>query len=296
MSLGGRFVGVGYGFAIWAATTRQKERNSKDADKCEVVAHAFIVFKVATKNMKRAFTLIELLVVIAIIAILAALLFPVFSRAKEAAKKTSCLANLRQIGTAVTLYLGDFDDRYPQTKQTSAHPEIDDADGSLEEPQYESIFVLIFPYTGARTPISSNNLSNQKVYACNSDQDPFGRACETVNPDAPATTSYVVNGYFIFGLSGSALSKPSSTIIFGERRSGEVDGTPPYCDDTYRPWWDAANAQAPENDMATLDGAIATRRHNELANYTFADGHAKTMPWSETYSPHGINLHAVNQP
>ena len=64
--------------------------------------------------MKRAFTLIELLVVIAIIAILAAILFPVFAQAKEAAKKTVCLAQNKQIGTATALYLGDNDDAFPQ--------------------------------------------------------------------------------------------------------------------------------------------------------------------------------------
>lgn len=61
---------------------------------------------------KKAFTLIELLVVIAIIAILAAILFPVFAQAKEAAKKTSCLSNTKQIGMAIQMYLVDSDDTY----------------------------------------------------------------------------------------------------------------------------------------------------------------------------------------
>lgn len=67
--------------------------------------------------MRRAgFTLIELLVVIAIIAILAAILFPVFARAKEAAKKAACTSNLRQLGTAWMLYLNDYDDRMPDRR------------------------------------------------------------------------------------------------------------------------------------------------------------------------------------
>src|SRR5947209_14838124 len=62
---------------------------------------------------KRGFTLIELLVVIAIIAILAAILFPVFAQAREQARKTSCLSNLKQIGIALTMYRQDFDGRGP---------------------------------------------------------------------------------------------------------------------------------------------------------------------------------------
>ncbi len=62
---------------------------------------------------RSAFTLIELLVVIAIIAILAAILFPVFAQAKEAAKKTSQLSNVKQFGTASNIYLADYDDTFP---------------------------------------------------------------------------------------------------------------------------------------------------------------------------------------
>ena len=66
-------------------------------------------------SKSRAFTLIELLVVIAIIAILAAILFPVFAQAKEAAKKTQCLSNLKQIGLGATMYATDSDDLLPAT-------------------------------------------------------------------------------------------------------------------------------------------------------------------------------------
>lgn len=62
---------------------------------------------------KRAFTLIELLVVIAIIAILAAILFPVFAQAKDAAKKTSALSNVKQSGTSLMIYTTDYDDMFP---------------------------------------------------------------------------------------------------------------------------------------------------------------------------------------
>lgn len=64
---------------------------------------------------RSAFTLIELLVIIAVIALLAAILFPVFTRAREQARKTACLSNLRQIGVALSLYTSDYDGGYPNT-------------------------------------------------------------------------------------------------------------------------------------------------------------------------------------
>ena len=61
---------------------------------------------------RRGFTLIELLVVIAIIAILAAILFPVFAQAREKARQTACLSNMKQMGTATAMYTQDYDESY----------------------------------------------------------------------------------------------------------------------------------------------------------------------------------------
>ncbi len=72
------------------------------------------------RHAPRGFTLIELLVVIAVIAILAAILFPVFSQAREAARRTSCLSNLKQLGTAVLLYTQDYDEVLPLAAYATA--------------------------------------------------------------------------------------------------------------------------------------------------------------------------------
>src|ERR1041384_5867613 len=64
---------------------------------------------------RSGFTLIELLVVIAIIAILAAILFPVFAQARESARMSSCLSNLKQIGLGTAMYVQDYDERFPNT-------------------------------------------------------------------------------------------------------------------------------------------------------------------------------------
>jgi len=74
--------------------------------------------------MRKGFTLIELLVVIAIIAILAAILFPVFARAREKARQTSCLSNMKQIGLAFMMYTQDYDETLPgiSFSATGANP------------------------------------------------------------------------------------------------------------------------------------------------------------------------------
>ena len=71
------------------------------------------------RKSTRAFTLIELLVVIAIISLLAAILFPVFARARENARRASCMSNLKQIGLGFAQYLSDYDGQYPYGCQRS---------------------------------------------------------------------------------------------------------------------------------------------------------------------------------
>jgi prepilin-type N-terminal cleavage/methylation domain-containing protein len=77
------------------------------------------------KKANKAFTLIELLVVVAIIGVLAAILFPVFARARENARRSSCMSNLKQIGLGVMMYVQDYDETYPMSYDgTNAWPSI----------------------------------------------------------------------------------------------------------------------------------------------------------------------------
>jgi prepilin-type N-terminal cleavage/methylation domain-containing protein len=95
--------------------------------------------------LKKAFTLIELLVVIAIIAILAAILFPVFAQAKEAAKNTSLLSNVKQGGTAAVLYSSDYDDVIPPTMASHPVQPIDLAWQDLAQPYMKNYDLIINP-------------------------------------------------------------------------------------------------------------------------------------------------------
>ncbi|MCA1946571.1 MAG: type II secretion system GspH family protein [Armatimonadetes bacterium] len=89
------------------------------------------------------FTLIELLVVIAIVAVLAAILFPVFARAKEAAKNTACLSNGRQIGMALRMYVADNDDTMPIFYAYNSQP-------PAGQPGHKGVEVLLLAYSGAK--------------------------------------------------------------------------------------------------------------------------------------------------
>jgi prepilin-type N-terminal cleavage/methylation domain-containing protein/prepilin-type processing-associated H-X9-DG protein len=132
------------------------------------------------KTNKRGFTLIELLVVIAIIAILAAILFPVFAQAREKARQTSCLSNMRQIGTAARMYQEDYDGELfhhheawvlDDGSQVESLPSTPDGcnGGGFGNSQAEKPWVILFqPY-----------LKSRQIGFCPSDPTPHSRRLAT---------------------------------------------------------------------------------------------------------------------
>ncbi len=124
---------------------------------------------------RSGFTLIELLVVIAIIAILAAILFPVFARAKEAAKKAACSSNLRQIGMALRMYEADFDDRMPDRrdlKHSTPGGWKPWTTWPTSDPRAGWALIVLHPYT-----------KNDDIWSCPSiDGSVMGNAVQVMQP------------------------------------------------------------------------------------------------------------------
>ena len=211
----------------------------------------------STKN--QAFTLIELLVVIAIIVLLAALLFPVFSRARDKARQASCASNEKQIGLAAALYIQDCDERYPLGHSPVANPLATFDSGGDYEPHF---IELVRPYV--------KNSKNQGVWRCQS--DPSARLTKE-GDKTEFHVSYSVNGWFEFGGSLAQVEAPVSKVYV-------VEPT----DDDHFHWWELGRT-ALSDPYLTLDKLprkklveqVARTRHSEGANWLFADGHVK---WS----------------
>ncbi|MBI5831222.1 MAG: DUF1559 domain-containing protein [Armatimonadetes bacterium] len=185
---------------------------------------------------RRAFTLIELLVVIAIIAILAAILFPVFAKAREKARTSSCLNNEKQIGIATMQYVQDYDETYPGGAGMGTN-------GAWNPAWWE----VIAPY-----------LKSTQVYKCPS----ASGAPNAAGVAYPVT--YGCNANIIrwsSGLAMAAIDAPASRIVYGEKISGDWPAYPSNTVIGSQPW--------------ITTQSIPQHYHTDGDNYIYCDGHAK---------------------
>ncbi|MEI6502143.1 MAG: DUF1559 domain-containing protein [Armatimonadota bacterium] len=199
--------------------------------------------------MRRGFTLIELLVVIAIIAILASILFPVFAKAREKARQSSCLSNTKQLCLALLSYAQDYDEMVPDEDYDYNH------NGAFNEAGLDGTWrAAITPYC-----------KNVQIFICPSHKPttPFDGSMGDYGQNASFAINDVHQGMpgvtCPRGSSLGAVQDASSVIIFLESDgASELGGG----DFVTHGWVQTGNAPT---------------RHNGGANYSFMDGHAKWL-------------------
>ena len=242
-----------------------------------------------------AFTLIELLVVIAIIAILAAILFPVFARARENARRTSCLSNMKQIGTAMKMYTQDYDEHLPEpgygavfsgstwkgilpfhlavqpyakTSQLFACPSDDKrANAYINRGQVRDMFV-------------SSGVPGADTLPPFSNTPTFFNAIAEIFPMSYATNYFLSQTYSYTARDGSfvpanssgsgrhiaEIDAPSQTFMMTEVSGDPATGTSA---------WFMAPGYLNNGNAANRPRWRDGRRHFDGRNWLFVDGHAK---------------------
>ena len=223
-----------------------------------------------------AFTLVELLIVIAVVALLAALLFPVFSRVRENARATSCLSNMRQLGSALTLYTQDFDETFPMSRFPDASHPLSGCTSS--NPAYQPEDKLQGSSYNWRRAIIPY-VKNLAVFACPSNAYAWRQGGDESNPAYPPASalpaSYAFNGSFFHEAVpacwyGESLVRPRSLpeitapadlILLLESRWEHPD---------LGGWF--LPRRSPGGGQ---EGAYTS--HNQACNWAFADGHVKRL-------------------
>jgi prepilin-type N-terminal cleavage/methylation domain-containing protein/prepilin-type processing-associated H-X9-DG protein len=235
----------------------------------------------STTNYRRAFTLIELLVVIAIIALLAAILFPVFARARENARRSSCQSNLKQIVLAEMQYTQDYDESFSGAviKNTSNYvcgiaTNNYSPWGYVLQPYLKSTQVLFCPSAGKPTGAIGCNTYRYTSYGWN----------YTALGQDPAAFPYVTRL--------SHIQTPTEVIMFADNLGNPTGGTVPnagyytmekpsfwdaYPDPDGTPWWERDfDGLTPKGLPNNLEAwARVSQRHFEGANIAYVDGHVK---------------------
>lgn len=214
----------------------------------------------------RAFTLIELLVVISIISVLSGILFPVFAKARDRAKATSCLSNMKQIGYALAAYASDYDDIYPPERNTNFTP-------------YHTWKDAIQP-----------GIRNLEVWVCSSNVHAWDSG--SASPQKGDETgrfprSYAYNGTIFYagsaaqsqGIRMSRFRDSSGTILIVESRYPFAD-LPAY--GGYAPDWETTSTQYFRITRA-YEGGFQT--HATMSNFMFADTHVKAYRLRQTLVP-----------